>query len=205
LKFKKYINHLTRANGARIAALVCSLCLCFTCLTGCAAAAATTTQPTLEELMAEVNAAHQSVERGDIDPTPYLRTDISASDLQSYVTTYYGKAESGEYEAYDGTLELTVQQAREDVEYLFETLYHTYVLYDYFGGKEAFDAAETAILQELETKQSLTCDELADIMLPYFEFVKDEHFTINFKWANWCAPRQADNEINQSIFSSSSC
>lgn len=51
------------------------------------------------------------------------------------------------------------------VEYLFDTLYNVYPLYDYFGGKEAFDEAENAILQQCEETESITAEEFQNVLL----------------------------------------
>lgn len=150
---------------------ICWLVCCI-CLASCAATAEIP-QPTLEELLAEVNAEHQAVTKTQIDDSVYLRQTVD--DQTRYA--YYTAAET----EYDPARQLTQQQAQEDVEYLFGAFYNCYSLYDYFGGEEAFDAAEAAILQEIGERETLTGEELQDILLSHLDFLKDGHFSVNYQ------------------------
>ena len=62
----------------RFCSALIALALCFS-FAGCSPAP-DIPQPTLDELLAEVNAEHQSIQRGELDPTPYLRTSLSTED-----------------------------------------------------------------------------------------------------------------------------
>jgi hypothetical protein len=106
--------------------------------------------------MTEINANHKAVERGNLDPNPYRRieTDLISEEEQNE-SYYYPECEND----YESSKELTQQEIAEDVAYLFEALYNAYPLYDYFGGKEVFDEAENAILQQCEEKESMTAEE----------------------------------------------
>ena len=174
----------------RWAVKACSLALCL-CLAGCSTAP-DIPQPTLDELLAEVNAEHQSIQRGELDPTPYLRTSLSQEDWSKaaeYTTETYSD--------YDPDKSLTHDEAVEDVNYLFEACYYAYGLYDYFGGHPAFDAAQQAILQYLESKDTVTSQELEQIMVSHLGFIKDGHFSIN---QNHPAPFQIPFFFRQTAF-----
>ena len=109
----------------RILAALVSAALCIS-LAGCADAL-DIPQPTLEELLDEVNAEHQSIQRDELDPTPYLRTSLSQEDWSKaaeYTTETYSD--------YDPNKSLTHDEAVEDVSYLFDACYYAYGLYDYF-------------------------------------------------------------------------
>ena len=174
----------------RWAVKACSLALCL-CLAGCSTAP-DIPQPTLDELLAEVNAEHQSIQRGELDPTPYLRTSLSQEDWSKaaeYTTETYSD--------YDPDKSLTHDEAVEDVNYLFDAFYYAYGLYDYFGGHEAFDAARQAMLQDLEGKDTVTCQELEELMVSHLGFIKDGHFSIN---QNAPAPFQIPFFFRQTAF-----
>ena len=84
-------------------------------------------QPTMEELMMEVNAEHQEVEKGTINASQYVG-DLVDQDLR---WSYYPKEDPAEY---DPEKILTQQQAIEDVTYLFNAFHDCYGPYEYFGG-----------------------------------------------------------------------
>lgn len=131
-------------------------------------------QPTKEELLAEVNAEHQEVEKGTINASQYVG-DLVDQDLR---WSYYPKENTAEY---DSEKILTQQQAVEDVTYLFDAFHDCYGPYEYFGGAEVFDAVEETIKAELETKETLTAADLEQILLENLTFIKDGHFNINNK------------------------
>ncbi|OUQ33165.1 S41 family peptidase [Faecalibacterium sp. An122] len=174
----------------RILAALVSAALCIS-LAGCADAL-DIPQPTLEELLDEVNAEHQSIQRDELDPTPYLRTSLSLED-QSKAREYMTET----FSDYDPDLKLDHSQAVEDVNYLFEACYYAYGLYDYFGGHPAFDAAQEAILHDLEDQDTVTCQQLEQIIASHLGFIKDGHFSIN---QNHPAPFQIPFFFRQTAF-----
>lgn len=131
-------------------------------------------QPTMEELLAEVNAEHQEVEKGTINASQYVG-DLVDQDLR---WSYYPKENTAEY---DPEKILTQQQAVEDVTYLFDAFHDCYGPYEYFGGAEVFDAVEETIKAELQTKETLIAADLEQILLENLAFIKDGHFNINNK------------------------
>lgn len=131
-------------------------------------------QPTKAELLAEINEEHHRWEGGSSDPTPYLRHYDDPADAQKstdYLTDTYSE--------YDAAKELSLEEAEEDVDYLFDAFYYDYAFYDYFGGHTVFDQAKAEILQELQAKDSLTCKDLQEILVKHLTFIKDGHFNIN--------------------------
>ena len=131
-------------------------------------------QPTKAELLAEINEEHHRWECGSSDPTPYLRHYDDPADAQKstdYLTDTYSE--------YDAAKELSLEEAEEDVDYLFDAFYYDYAFYDYFGGHTVFDQAKAEILQELQAKDSLTCKDLQEILVKHLTFIKDGHFNIN--------------------------
>ena len=131
-------------------------------------------QPTMEELLAEVNAEHQEVEKGTINASQYVG-DLVDQDLR---WSYYPKENTAEY---DPEKILTQQQAIEDVTYLFDAFHDCYGPYEYFGGAEVFDAVEETIKEELQTRKTLIAADLEQILLENLTFIKDGHFNINNK------------------------
>lgn len=134
-------------------------------------------QPTMEELMAEVNAEHQAVDKGIMNASQYVG-DLVDQDLR---WSYYPKEDPADY---DPEKILTQQQAIEDVTYLFNAFHDCYGPYEYFGGAEVFDAVEETIKAELQTKETLIAADLEQILLENLAFIKDGHFSINMKRAN---------------------
>ena len=132
-------------------------------------------QPTKAELLAEINEEHQRWEAAPAaDPTPYLRHYDDPADAQKD-TDYF----TDTYSEYNAEKELTVEEAKEDVNYLFDALYYDYALYDYFGGHAVFDQAKADTLQEVQSRDSLTCEDLQKILVSHLTFIKDGHFNIN--------------------------
>ena len=134
---------------------------------------------TLDQLMDQVNAAHQAVNNDGLiekfiprQPVDENGELISESERFSY---YVNTAEA---DSYDPDLVLTRQQMEEDVVYLFDALYACYGNYDKMGGQAAFDAAEQAILEECGQVDSLRAAEFQELLLSHLSFVKDAHFQI---------------------------
>ena len=148
--------------------ICCALALCLA-LTGCAPALPP--QPTLEELLAEVNAAHQAVQRPQVDAEQYLREGPDEETAARFT--------KGEITAFNSDAELTAAQAAEDVEYLFEAFRTLYGPYEYFGGDETFGAHKAELLARLAEKDSWTAAEVQNLLLEGLRFFQDGHFNIN--------------------------
>ena len=153
----------------------CALALA-ACLTLAGCAPSLPPQPTLDELLAEVNAEHQAVDNDGLKSEFIRRQPVDENGDYVYTSAYYTYPE--DTHPYDPDLVLTRQQMEEDVVYLFDALYACYGNYDKMGGQAAFDAAEQAILEECAQYSSLRAEEFQKLLVPHFAFVKDAHFQI---------------------------
>ena len=110
---------------------------------------------TLEQLMEEVNAAHQAVDNDGLKKKFIRRKPVNESgELIGNGGEYFTAV--ADLEDFDRNRMLTREQMVEDVTYLFDALYAGYGNYDQMGGQAAFDAAEQAILEECQQYNSLT-------------------------------------------------
>jgi len=75
--------------------------------------------------------------------------------------------------------DLSVEEAKEDVELLFSAFKYAYCLYEYFGGDSTFEAAKDALLKDIEElgKEGGTLSKRAfrQLVLEHLEFVQDAH------------------------------
>lgn len=94
-----------------VVALMCML------ISGCS----TVPQPTMEELLAEVNAEHAAVEQAD-DFSQYLRKPLGETTFKIMQTFPFSDEE------FDPQKVLTLEQATEDVDYLFTLIRCTIIL-----------------------------------------------------------------------------
>lgn len=152
----------------------CALALAACLLAGCAPSLPP--QPTLDELLAEVNAAHQAVDKpqGDAGQGQYLHLRPGPDEE----TLDYFTSDLTRFE-FDPDAELTAAQAAEDVEYLFDAFRILYGPYDYFGGDETFGEHKAELLAKLEEKESWTATEVQNLLVGELGFLKDGHFNIN--------------------------
>ena len=149
----------------------CALALAACLLAGCAPSLPP--QPTLDELLAEVNAAHRMVNQPQVDASQYMTRPAPDEETLDYFTSDLAKFE------FDPDAELTAAQAAEDVEYLFDAFRTLYGPYDYFGGDETFGAHKAELLAQLEEKESWTATEVQNLLVGELGFLKDGHFNIN--------------------------
>ena len=140
---------------------------------------------TLDQLMDQVNAAHQAVNNDGLKSEFTRRQPVDENGeliSKSERLSYY--ANTADADSYDPDLVLTRQQMEEDVVYLFDALYACYGNYDKMGGQAAFDAAEQAILEECGRVDSLRAEEFQELLLSHLSFVKDAHFQIQNRSPN---------------------
>ena len=142
--------------------LICLVCL--VALTACS----TIPQPTMEELMAEVNAEHQAIEKPEVAVAPYSQYIAPRSAIEQNLTPAQPNP--------DGSL--SVKQAQFDVNSLFDTLHKYYGLYDFYGGDKVFEAARQQALEDCESAQTMDADVLQQILLDNLSFITDQHFLI---------------------------
>lgn len=142
-------------------------------MTGCSRLPAVT----LDQLLEEVNAAHQAIGNDGLKKQFILRQNEDGTPITfAQQKPYY--VDTAELEPYDPDLVLTRQQLEEDTAYLFDALYTCYGNYDRMGGQAAFDAAEQAILAECSQVDSLRAEDFQQLLLEHLSFVKDAHFQI---------------------------
>lgn len=137
---------------------------------------------TLDQLMDQVNAAHQAVNNDGLKSEFTRRQPVDENGDYVYTSAYYTYPE--DTHPYDPDLVLTRQQMEEDVAYLFDALYACYGNYDKMGGQAAFDAAEQVIMEECRQVDSLRAEEFQKMLVPHFTFVKDAHFQIQNQTPN---------------------
>jgi len=96
---------------------------------------------------------------------------------------------------------LTLEQAIEDVEYLFRILRTSYGAYTLFGGDEVFNAAKDKLIKKLETFYfgGITVDQLRSEMLDVLSFVEDTHFGIDDQGTNFNEKRYY-RDSNELVF-----
>ena len=73
---------------------------------------------------------------------------------------------------------LTGEEARAEVDYLFRLLRTYYGLYTWFGGDEAFAAAEEQVLHALEGREEIPVGKYQQLLKEALGFVQDGHFGI---------------------------
>ena len=133
-------------------------------LSGCS----TIPQPTMEELMSEVNAEHQAVEKPEVAVAPYSQYVAPRGSVEQDLTP----AEPNP----DGSL--SVEQAQFDINSLFDMMRKNYGLYDFYGGTEVFEVARQQALEDCESAQTLDADALQQIILDNLSFITDQHFFV---------------------------
>lgn len=155
----------------RMGTALLSAILCVS-MAGCAVAP-DLHQPTLEELLAEVNAKHQSIEQKPVDRGLFMRQAPDEATLEQYQIGEEGA------QPFDPDAVITAAQAAQDVEYLFGAFAALYGPYDYLGGAEGFDAHKAEILAQCAEQESWTAQKFQDLLLDGLSFLPDAHFNIN--------------------------
>lgn len=137
-------------------------------------------QFSINDVLADANARHQSINAPDGDitqyRTPFQDFDREADDalFESLGITpiFYGQQQPPQ------NPEITTAQATQEVAWLFLVLRYNYGLYQYFGGQPAFGAAQQAIVTELETQTSWKASLYHLVVAKHLDFIKDTHFLI---------------------------
>lgn len=96
--------------------------------------------------------------------------DLTNEEIKRLIDSSFDRTE------YDHKKVISYNEAKEDVEHLFKLLRNSYGPYQYFGGDEVFNAAKTKILNWLEGKESIKCNELNIVMIRNLKFLQDKHF-----------------------------
>lgn len=125
---------------------------------------------TMDALMALVNRNHEAISKPQIVFEDYIHnSSVEPFDIFAY----------GEGKEYDEASILTAEQARIDVDILFQALQSTYGPYYYFGGDEVFQKAKDDIIAECMAKENLSAGELSALLIEHLSFMRDAHFTVN--------------------------
>lgn len=72
-------------------------------------------------------------------------------------------------------------EANEDIDFFFELLKKNYGPYIYFGGDDVFLASKEKIIEYIDSKKSLSKEELYNVLIDNLSFIKDNHFIIKFE------------------------
>jgi len=73
---------------------------------------------------------------------------------------------------------ISVEEASEDVEYLFYLFSHGYCGYGYFETRGSFDEAKKSILQELESKSTWSPEDFSQLIHDNLTFIHDCHLSV---------------------------
>lgn len=139
--------------------------VCLLGLVGCS----TIPQPTREELLAQVNAEHQAIEKPEVAVAPYSQYVALRSPIEHDMTSADPAPDGG----------LSVGQAEFDINALFDGLHRSYGLYDFYGGDAVFEAARQQALEDCRSASTLDADVLKQIILDNLSFVTDQHFFVD--------------------------
>ena len=83
---------------------------------------------------------------------------------------------------------IKIDEAFEDVEYLFSLLKYGYSAYEYFGGDEVFKAAKESIQTSLSNlkEDNIPTSIFTDILYSQLSFIQDSHFILgSYKLCNY--------------------
>ena len=159
-------------RGKQIASTI--LVLTLLSFSGCS----TVPQPTMEELLAEVNAEHQEMKNHNVDFQKYLRKPTESIRFDPYNSQFNISEEK-----FDSQKSLTWEEMQEDIDYLFDFLHDSYALYDYFGGDEVFGKAKEAVIKECQLSESKTGEVLEQSFLKNLTFIKDIRQPIHIRFS----------------------
>lgn len=142
-------------------------------LQGCARAPAApphSQYTALEPLLAAVNAAHERVQKPEVDfaewMPPYTGDDTLHDKLQCPAPP-------------PPEAVLTMAQVEEDTSLFFACLRGKYGAYHFFGGDAVFDAAKERLLRACAAADTLTVEVFQAQLTQALSFIQDAHFTIN--------------------------
>lgn len=123
---------------------------------------------------AQISMVSESSIRDFIPSLPRTEVGFTEAELASLTKSLNRLA--------DESKSVTIDQAKQDVDLLFRALRYCYGPYGYFGGDEAFDKAQTAVLDDLSVfGASFQIGKLIESLREHLSFLQDAHFTINGK------------------------
>ena len=113
-----------------------------------------------------------------------LLYDYDSSELQEVFTSEYLEKlkVDGPEDLIDRQEYITIEEAIADTEFLFKTLKYGYAGYQFFGGDQRFNTAETNIIKSLEEEgtpeEKIKVDKLDSLINSELDFIKDNHFRV---------------------------
>jgi len=113
-----------------------------------------------------------------------LLYDYDSSELQEVFTSEYLEKlkVDGPEDLIDRQEYITIEEAIADTEFLFKTLKYGYAGYQFFGGDQKFNTAETNIIQNLEAEgtpeEKIKVDKLDSFINSELAYIKDNHFRV---------------------------
>ena len=137
--------------------------------------------PSFEDVLTDSNARHADmVDRHLVeDLSPYL-CEFSGGDLKAAGFTEEELAALVQYDAlYSARTTHTAEEAARDVDLLFRLFRYCFALYEYYGGREAFDAARAAVEKDLAGQRFITAGRLEEILFTRLSFITDGHSALN--------------------------
>lgn len=75
--------------------------------------------------------------------------------------------------------DISINEAKQDVDMLFKIFRYCYGAYGYFGGDKAFNKAKEDILKEVESKKEISTIEFEELIFNNLKFIKDMHFYLS--------------------------
>lgn len=139
------------------------------------------------EYLTQFNDDHEGLSKPDVDFQQYKsfdRTEYASYD--EYLSYFYNGEEP--------RAAVTMNAAKEDIEFYFQMLRQFYGGYLHFGGDERFNQAKQECLAYLNETGTIETNKLILIMLTATNFIKDNHFTIGNKRFN-AASKYFSNEV----------
>lgn len=129
----------------------------------------------MADLLKITNTSHKAVQKPSVNFEHFIH-DFSENDFD--MSAYIPDGSNGYGADYQDDAVLTADQAREDIEVLFNSLQSSYGAYYYFGGDDAFESAKEAILKQCDEQKELTSNQLMKLLLEHLAFIQDGHFSI---------------------------
>lgn len=105
--------------------------------------------------------------------------ELNEKDFDAMVESFI-YARNPEKIKYDPSKIITMDEAKEDIDVLFNLFRYTYGPYGYFGGDEVFYKAKENILNSLKDKINISAGDLSDLLWEKLSFCSnDGHFYIS--------------------------
>lgn len=141
------------------------------------------------DYLTEFNIDHEGFNKPNVDFQQYMafdRTEYASYD--EYLSYFYNEEEPN--------ATVSINAAKEDIEFYFKMLRQFYGGYLHFGGDERFNKAKEECLSYLGNSGMIETNKLVLILLTATNFVKDNHFTISNKRFNAASKYFSNEEVS---------